>query len=169
MNQPSSSRFPTNDCYIYERYKTFLLNSVSFMALVSLQVNITWAAYTPWDKSFIFLIHISFISGCSPKLRKLGFTSKWLTPRLVCILALNATKEAIRFGGGGGTKLILQNNDQSSEMHYRLIVINGVYATSYVTHSIINSMCNIMIWFKQQDLFRKEKVYYVNNLVQCIT
>ena len=39
MNQPSSSRFPTNDCYIYEQYKTFLLNNVSFMALVSSQVN----------------------------------------------------------------------------------------------------------------------------------
>ena len=45
MNQPSSSRFPTNDCYIYEWYKTFLLNNVSFMALVSFQVNFTRAAY----------------------------------------------------------------------------------------------------------------------------
>ena len=45
MNQPSSSRFPTNDCYIYERYKTFLLNNVSFMALVSFQVNFIRAAH----------------------------------------------------------------------------------------------------------------------------
>ena len=45
MNQPSSSRFPTNDCYIYERYKTFLLNNVSFMALVSFQVNFTRATH----------------------------------------------------------------------------------------------------------------------------
>ena len=39
MNQPSSSRFLTNDCYIYERFKRFSLNNVSFMALVSFQVN----------------------------------------------------------------------------------------------------------------------------------
>ena len=39
INQPSSSRFPTNDCYIYEWYKTFLLNNVSFMVLVNFQVN----------------------------------------------------------------------------------------------------------------------------------
>ena len=39
MNQPSSSRFPTNECYIHERYKRFSLNNVSFMALVSFQVN----------------------------------------------------------------------------------------------------------------------------------
>ena len=45
MNQPSSSRFPTNDCYIYERYKTFLLNNVSFTALVSLQVNFIRVAH----------------------------------------------------------------------------------------------------------------------------
>ena len=45
MNQPSSSRFPTNDCYIYEWYETFLLNNVSFMALVSLQVNFTRATH----------------------------------------------------------------------------------------------------------------------------
>ena len=45
MNQPSSSRFPTNDCYIYERYKTFLLNNVSFMALVSFQINFIRAAH----------------------------------------------------------------------------------------------------------------------------
>ena len=45
MNQPSSSRFPTNDCYIYERYKTFLLDNVSFTALVSFQVNLIRAAH----------------------------------------------------------------------------------------------------------------------------
>ena len=45
MNQPSSSRFPTNDCDIYERYKTFLLNNVSFMVLVSFQVNFIRAAH----------------------------------------------------------------------------------------------------------------------------
>ena len=45
MNQPSSSRFPTNDCYIYARYKTFLLSNVSFMALVSFQVNFIQAAH----------------------------------------------------------------------------------------------------------------------------
>ena len=45
INQPSSSRFPTNDCYIYEWYKTFLLNNVSFMALVSFQVNFIRAAH----------------------------------------------------------------------------------------------------------------------------
>ena len=45
MNQPSSSRFPTNNCYIYEWYKTFLLNNVSFMALVSFQVNFIRAAH----------------------------------------------------------------------------------------------------------------------------
>ena len=45
MNQPSSSRFPTNDCYIYERYKTFLINNVSLMALVSFQVTFIRAAH----------------------------------------------------------------------------------------------------------------------------
>ena len=47
MNQPSSSRFPTNDCYIYERYKTFLLRfyNVLFMALVSFKVNFIRAAH----------------------------------------------------------------------------------------------------------------------------
>ena len=45
MNQSSSSRCPTNDCYIYEQYKTFLLNSVSFMALVNFQVKFTQAAH----------------------------------------------------------------------------------------------------------------------------
>ena len=45
MNQPSSSRFPTNDCDIYERYKTFLLNNVSFMVLVSFQMNYIRAAH----------------------------------------------------------------------------------------------------------------------------
>ena len=45
MNQPSSSKFPTNNCYVYERYKTFSLNNVSFMALVSFQVNFIRAAH----------------------------------------------------------------------------------------------------------------------------
>ena len=44
MNQPFSSRFPTNDCYICEWYKMFLLNNVSFMALVNFQVNFIRAA-----------------------------------------------------------------------------------------------------------------------------
>ena len=44
MNQPSSSRFSTNDCYIYEWYKTFLLNNVLFMALGSFQLNFIRAA-----------------------------------------------------------------------------------------------------------------------------
>ena len=45
MNWPSSSRFPTNDCYIYEWYKKFLLNNVSCMAYVSFQVNFIWAVH----------------------------------------------------------------------------------------------------------------------------
>ena len=45
MNQPSSSSFPTNDCYIYEWCKTLLLNNVSFMVLVSFQVNVIRAAH----------------------------------------------------------------------------------------------------------------------------
>ena len=45
INQPSSSRFPTNNCYIYEWYKTFLLNNVSFMALGSFKVNFIQAAH----------------------------------------------------------------------------------------------------------------------------
>ena len=45
MNKPSSSRFPTNDCHIYEQYKTILLNNVSFMALVSFQVNFIRATH----------------------------------------------------------------------------------------------------------------------------
>ena len=44
MNQPFSSRFPTNDCYICKWYKMFLLNNVSFMALVNFQVNFIRAA-----------------------------------------------------------------------------------------------------------------------------
>ena len=40
MNQPSSSRFTTNDCDIYERYKTLLLNNVSFIALVSFKLTL---------------------------------------------------------------------------------------------------------------------------------
>ena len=45
MNQPSSSKFPTNNCYVYERYKTFLLNNILFMALVSFQVNFIRATH----------------------------------------------------------------------------------------------------------------------------
>ena len=45
MNQPSSLRFPTKNCDINEWYKTFLLNNVSFMALVSFQVNFIRAAH----------------------------------------------------------------------------------------------------------------------------
>ena len=79
MNQPSSSRFPTNDCYIYERYKTFLLNNVSFMALVSFQVNFIWASHRDLKNE----------------------TEKQnIYNNILCILALNATKEAIRLGGG---------------------------------------------------------------------
>ena len=48
MNQPSSSRFTTNDCYICKRYKTFLLNNVSFIALVSVQVNFSHTVTTPY-------------------------------------------------------------------------------------------------------------------------
>ena len=44
MNQPSSSRFPANDCYVYERYKTFFDN-VSFMTLVSSPVHFIRAAH----------------------------------------------------------------------------------------------------------------------------
>ena len=51
------------------------------------------------------------------------------------MLWINGTKEAIRLGGL--KKLILQNNDKLLETHYRLIVINCVYATRHVTHSII--------------------------------
>ena len=49
MNQPSSSRFTTNDFYIYERYKMFLLNNVSFIALVSFQVNFIRAAHRSYS------------------------------------------------------------------------------------------------------------------------
>ena len=45
MNQPSSSRFPTNDCYVYERYKTFFFDNVSFMTLVSFPVHFIRAAH----------------------------------------------------------------------------------------------------------------------------
>ena len=51
------------------------------------------------------------------------------------MLWTNGTKEAIRLRGL--KKLILRNNEKSSEMHYRLIVINGVYVTRHVTHPII--------------------------------
>ena len=32
----------------------------------------------------------------------------------------------------------LRNNDKSTKTHYRLVLINGVYATRHVTHSIIH-------------------------------
>ena len=65
------------------------------------------------------------------------------------MLWTNATKETIRLrkeGGGGLKKLILQNNDKSFEMHYRLIVINASTQLD-MSHiqSYINSMGNIMI------------------------
>ena len=55
------------------------------------------------------------------------------------MLWTNATKEAIRIGKEiEKLKKLLQNNDKSSKMHYRLIsIISGVYATRHVTHSII--------------------------------
>ena len=137
MNQPSSSRFPTNDCYIYERYKTFLLNNVSFMALVSFQINFIRAAHRdskneiekqylqqhslteegsiatfyckvnivnktaspPWDNKFINSYFIYF-RGVLPSSENWGLYHNY--PWLVCILALNATREAIRLGGGRG-------------------------------------------------------------------
>ena len=40
MNQPSSSRFTTSNCDIYERYKTLLLNNVSFIALASFKLTL---------------------------------------------------------------------------------------------------------------------------------
>ena len=42
MNQPSSSRFPTNGCYIYDLY---IFNNVSFMAVISFQVNFIRATH----------------------------------------------------------------------------------------------------------------------------
>ena len=65
MNQHSSSRFPTNDCYVYERYKTFLLNNV-FVAPLSFQVNFIRAAHRD-SKNEIekqYLQH-SFTEKCS--------------------------------------------------------------------------------------------------------
>ena len=49
MNQNSSSRFPTNNCYIDEQYKTFLLNNFPFMALVNFQVNFNRAAHCSYS------------------------------------------------------------------------------------------------------------------------
>ena len=75
-----------------------------------------------------------------------GYLNKWVSSKQITKLIMlwtNATKEAIRLGGL--KKLILQNNDKSSKMHYKLIVINGVYATRHATHSYINSMRNIII------------------------
>ena len=63
MNKPPSS-FPTNDCYIYERYKTFLLNNVSFMALVSFQVNFIRAAHRSYS------IDTLSVKNSSPSHRK---------------------------------------------------------------------------------------------------
>ena len=79
------------------------------------------------------------------------------------MLWTNATKEAIRLGGGGAwvgvKKLILWNNDKSSETHYRLIVVNGVYETRHVTHSIILlPMHNMMILIIRWSIYKKKSV-----------
>ena len=68
----------------------------------------------------------------------IGYLNKWVSSKQITkliILWTNTTKEAIRLGGL--KKLILQNNDKSSKMHHKLIVINGVCATRHATHSII--------------------------------
>ena len=63
------------------------------------------------------------------------------------MLWTNATKETIRLRkvGGGLKKLILQNNDKSFEMHYRLIVNASMQLDMSHIQSYINSMGNIMI------------------------
>ena len=64
------------------------------------------------------------------------------------MLITNATKETIRLrnvGGGGLKKLILQNNDKSFEMHYKLIVNASMQLDMSHIQSYINSMGNIMI------------------------
>ena len=78
----------------------------------------------------------------------IGYLNKWvLNKRITNLIMLwtNSTKEAIRLGGGGAwvgvKKLMLLNNDKSSETHYRLIVVDGVYETRHVTHSIILLQC----------------------------
>ena len=89
----------------------------------------------PWDNKSINSYFIYFM-GILPSSENWGLYQNNY-PQLVCILALNATKEAIGLGGKGVEIWILWNNDKSLEMHYRLIVINDVYATRHVTHSII--------------------------------
>ena len=89
----------------------------------------------PWDnRSINSYSYFIYFPGVLPSSENWGlYLNNY--PRLVCILALNATKEAIRLGGL--KKLILWNNDKSWETHYRLNVINGIYTTRHVTHSII--------------------------------
>ena len=111
MNQPSSSRFPTNGCYIYDLY---IFNNVSFMAVISFQVN------------FIRATH----GNSKNEIEKQYLQQHFSTEKRSVAISYNREHVLLK-------KLILQNNDKSSETHYRLIVINGVYATRHVTHSII--------------------------------
>ena len=74
------------------------------------------------------------------------------------ILALNPTKEAIRLGGGL-KKLILRNNDKSSETHYKLLLMASTRLDMSHIESCINSMRN--------NDFKNKKTYLERK--RCIT
>ena len=64
---------------------------------------------------------------------------------------LNATKEAIRLGEGGGglKKLIVRNNDKSSKIHYRLLLMVSTQLDMSHIQSYINSMLKIIILIRR--------------------
>ena len=126
----------------------------------------------PLRQIYQFIFHL--FQGCSPKLRKLGFIYIYQNncPWLVCILALNVTKEAIRLGwrgGGGVKKLILWNNDELLEMYYRLFVIMvSTWLNMSDIQSYINSMHNIITLIIRIYLERKKCISSITSF-KCIT
>ena len=92
----------------------YLLNNVSFMARINFQVN------------FIRATH----RNSKNEIEKQYLQQHSSTEKRSVAIFYNREHVLLK-------KLILQNNDKSSETHYRRIFINGVYATRHVTHSII--------------------------------
>ena len=122
-----------------------------FYCNILLQINIignqTAFATPPPPETINLSIHIfifHLFQGCSPKLRKLGLISKWL-PQLVCILALNATKEAI------------MTNHQKRIID--LLLMTSTQLDMSHIQSYTNSMRNIMILTIRSILRKKKSVW----------
>ena len=73
----------------------------------------------------------------------IGYLNKYVSSNHEINNAMNQhNKRSLKIRGegeGGGVlkKSIFQNDDKLSETNYRLIVINGIYMTRRVIHSII--------------------------------